>query len=653
MRRSRVIASAREPRRGSPYLPVTRAGRWALLAALITIVALALSACGGSGGGGGATGSLAQPGMYGTLPPAGTPTHGGTLTFGQLSGQTPNYIFPIVPSGNAGTNTFQWQDVMWLPLYNNFPYGGSPGVDYGLSLANKPVFSDGDKTVTIQLKQGYKWTDGKPVDAQDLLFDIALIKVAVAESAANWSAFTPGYFPQSLASISATGPDTVVMHLKRAFNPGFFLNDQLASYLVPLPSTAWNVASAGGPHLDWNVPANAKKIYDYLGKAGGQLSNFGTNPLWKIADGSFTLSSFTPVTSSWTLKANPSFGGTPKPYLNSLQGVTYTGITPLLNAMRTGTLDVGQLDFSQLVNVSSLKAQGYHVYGLPDFGWAGVIWNFKDTTGHFDKIISQLYFRQVMAMLVDEPAIIAGIYHGAAGLAYGPIPSVPKTPYVPANAVKPPYPYSPAKAVAILKAHGWHVVPNGTTTCASAGSGPNQCGAGIPAGTPIAFDWYTQTAAAGPFVPLTDEAVTSEAKQAAGINVRLHQKTFNYIATNFNDADPSVAKFTNTWAVENFSGYTDSPYPTQNSIFNTGGSFNSGAYTNPTMDKLINASVFGSDPNAVTKEASYETQALPALFLPNYDFIWAASKRVGGSPASYLSLTQYGLWPQFWWVNKK
>jgi peptide/nickel transport system substrate-binding protein len=259
-----------------------------------------------------------------------------------------------------------------------------------------------------------------------------------------------------------------------------------------------------------------------------------------------------------------------------------------------------------------------------------------------------------MAMLVNQPAIIAGIYHGAALPAYGPVPAVPKTPFAPANSVKPPYPYNPAKAVSILKAHGWHVVPNGQTTCARPGSGPNECGAGIPAGTPISFSWYTETAASGPYVPLTDEAITSEAKKAAGINIALHQKTFNYIASNFNDADPSVAKFTNTWGVENFSGYVNSPYPTQNSIFNTGGSFNSGAYSDPKMDQLIHNSVFGTDPKAVNKEASYTATALPALFLPNYDYIWAVSKRVGGSPDSYLSLTQYGpVWPQFWWVNKK
>ena len=428
MDRRRRVASARDRGGTSFYMHFASRRRKAVALAVVVVAALALSACGGSSGSGGAvTGSLKAPGLYGKLPAAGTPTKGGTITYGQLNGNTPNYIFPIVPSGNASTINYQWQQIMWLPLYNNFPYGSSPGVDFKISLANKPVFTDGDKTVTITLKKGYKWNDGNPVDAQDLLFEIALVKAAVAESAANWGSFTPGYFPQSLASVSAPNQYTVVMHLKRAFNPGFFLNDQLALNLYPLPSKAWNIASAGGPHLNWNVPANAKKIYDYLGKAGGQVGTFGSNPLWKTADGPFVLTSFSPVTASWTAKANPSFGGTPKPSIDSVQGVTYTGITPMLNAMRTNSLDVGQIDFSQLTDVASLKSQGYSVYGLPDFGWAGDIWNFKNTVNHFNKIISQLYFRQVMAMLVDEPAIIAGIYHGAAGLAYGPIPSVPKT----------------------------------------------------------------------------------------------------------------------------------------------------------------------------------------------------------------------------------
>ena len=542
---------------------------------------------------------------------------------------------------------------MWLPLYNNFAYGANPGVNYSLSVANKPVFSDGDKTVTITLKHNYKWNDGKPVTAQDVLFDVALIKAAVAESAANWGSFTPGYFPQSLASISATGPYTVVMHLKRAFNPGFFLNSQLALNLTPLPSQDWNVASAGGPHLDFTVPANAKKIYDYLGKAGGQVGTFASNQLWKIADGPFVLSAFSPVTASWTLKANPTYGGTPKPSISSLQGVTYTGITPLLNAMRTNSLDVGSIDFSQLAAADSLKSPG-----LQRVRPAGLRLGRGDL--ELQEHGSPLRQDRLPALLPPgdgDAGQRAGDHRGdlprrrRAGLRPDPVGT--QDAYVPSNAVNPPYPYNPAKAVSILKAHGWHVVPNGQTTCANPGTGANQCGAGIPKGTPISFPWATETAAAGPYVPLTDEAIASEAKQAAGINIQLFQKTFNYIASNYNNADPSVAKYTNDWAVENFSGYTDNPYPTQSSIFNTGGSFNSGTYSDPTMDRLIKNSVYGSDPNAVTKEASYETEQLPALFQPNYDLIYGVAKRVGGPPQSYLSLTQYGLWPQFWWVNKK
>jgi peptide/nickel transport system substrate-binding protein len=651
---SRVV-SERSPGGASSRLRQLRCGRGALSsAALIAVAALALSACGGSSGtSSGVSGSLAQPGLYGKLPRPGTPTHGGTITLGQLNGTTtPTYIFPIVPSGNASTTNYQWIDNMFLPLYNNLAYGPKPQIDYSLSLAQKPVFTDGDKAVTVQLKQGYKWSDGKPVDAQDVLFDIALIKAAVAENASNWSAYTPGYLPDSIASITAPGPYTVVIHLKRAFNPSFFLNNQIGLFITPLPSTAWNVASAGGPHLDWNVPANAKKIYDYLGKAGGQVGTFATNPLWRIADGPFVLSSFSAATSSWTLKANPSYGGSPKPHIDALQGVTYTGVTPQLNALLTGSLDVANIDFSQLPSVPTLKAHGYSVFAYPDLGWAGAVWNFKDKTGHFDKIVSQLYFRQAMAYLENEPAIVQGIYHGAAGIAYGPVPAAPKTPFAPANSTNPAYPYAPSKAVALLKAHGWHVVPNGQTTCQNAGSGANECGAGIPAGTPLSFTWATQTAAGAPYIPLTDEAIASEAKQAAGIDIKLFQKTFNFIATNYNVADPSVAKYNNDWGAENYGGFTDNFYPTQNAIFNTGGSYNSGGYSDPTMDRVIKNSVFSSDPNAVTKEASYVALTLPVLWEPNFETIWAISQRVGGTGDSFLGLAQYALWPQFWYLKK-
>jgi peptide/nickel transport system substrate-binding protein len=619
----------------------------AVLALSVTVLASGSSA-GPTSAQTAASGSVS--GLYGSLPPVGTPTKGGTITVGQLTGSTPAYIFPIVPSAQDSAYTLAFIYNLFQPIYNA-PNGGTPEVNYAVSMATKPVFTDGDKTVTINMLPKFKWSNGKPVDANDVIFFVDLVEQAVKESAANWSGYAPGLFPQSLASIKATGKYTVVMHLKRAFNPNYFLDDQLQGLLTPLPSTDWNV-DAPGKHLDYTVPANAKKIYDYLAKAGGQIAQFATNPLWKIVDGPVTLSSFNATNSSFVEKPNPSFGGTPKPAWSQLDAETFTGITPQLNALRTGGLDIATLDFSQLGEVPSLRSDGYSVYGYPDLGWFGAIYNFKDKTDHFNSVIGQLYVRQALAHLEDQPAYLKGIFKNAGVLAYGPVPSSPPTPFTPSIAFKNPYPFNPATAVSLLKSHGWKVVPNGQTTCAKAGTAANECGAGIPVGTPFKFTWFYIPATTSPSSSLESEAFASEAKQAAGINIQLEQKTFNFLVSTYNDADPAQAKYDNDWGVVNFGGLTDDVYPTESTVFNTTGDLNTGGYSSPEADKLINESVYSSNPKAVTNEATFLTANQPTLFTPNTDLIFAVSKRVGGPAASFLSLTQYVSYPQYWYVTK-
>ena len=134
---------------------------------------------------------------------------------------------------------------------------------------------------------------------------------------------------------------------------------------------------------------------------------------------------------------------------------------------------------------------------------------------------------------------------------------------------------------------------------------------------------------------LESEAFASEAKQAAGINIQLQQKTFNYLISAFNDADPSQAKHTNEWGVVNYGGLTDNILPDREPVFNTTGSLNRGGYSIPKADELINASVYGSDPKAVTNEAAFLTDNPPVLFTPNTDLIFAVSKKVGGPPPRF------------------
>jgi peptide/nickel transport system substrate-binding protein len=620
-----------------------------LLAGAAVLGGLALASWGGSAS------AAASSGLYGSLPSAGTASKGGTISVGFLTGSTPLTIFPITGDAQSSVYTsFGFQYDFFVPLYNG-PVGDTQEIDYAVSLASKPTFSNGNKTVTINMKQGYKWSNGQPVDGNDLVFDIDLMKAAVTENPANLSSYSPGLFPSNVASISAPSKYTVVIHLTRGFNPGFFLNDELESEdaVVPLPSTSWNIDKAGGPHLDYTVPANAKKIYDYLEKLGSSLATFGSNPLWKIDDGPFILKTFNTTNSSWTATPNPDFGGSPKPSISELEGETFTSQTAELNAIKTGAVDISTpLDPTYVPQATAIRAAGYSFFGFPDLGFFDAIFNFKDKTDHFNSIISQLYARQALDYLQNQPAYVKGIYKNAAVLAYGPVPSEPATSFTPPDAVTGPYAYNPSKAVALLKAHGWNVVPGGQTTCAKAGTGAGDCGAGIPKGTPFKFVWVYIPASEAPVAPLTSEAFASEAKAAAGINVTLSVKTFNFAFANYNDATPAGAKYVDDWGVNDFGGFTDDYYPTTNSIFNFGGTYDQGAYDDPTANTLIHNSVYGNNPSAVTAEASYLAKDVPAIFMPNQDLLIAVNNKVGGPADSFLALTAYQTFPQYWYIKK-
>jgi len=634
------------------------------ICALVITAALGVAACGGSSSksgsnsGSGSTGTAPSTAAisYGALPTsAGTPTKGGTITFGQLDGATPTYIFPIIPGTAATAYTLDMIQNLYAPLYNG-PDGASPKIDYSTSIGEKPVFTNGGKTVTIKMRPGYKWSNGAPVDANDMIFEIDLLKAAVKESAANWSQYTPGQFPTSVVSATEPSKYTLVMKLNKAYNPDYFLNNQVqdTNNVFPLPSTDWNIDKAGGPHLSYANPANAKKIYDYLNSQGKSVAEFATSPLWKDVSGPYKLGAFSTTNSSFTLVPNPDYPG-PGPYA-TIQVNTYTSFTAQLNALQSGSLEVAQVDQSQLGAVPQLKSDGFTVFGGPSLGWKAGVINFEDKTDDFDNVIKQLYVRQAISHLVDQPAYVKGIFKTAGSVNYSAVPQLPATQWVAANNKTQggPYPYSPSAAVSLLKSHGWKVVPNGQTTCQKAGTGSGECGAGIPAGTPIKFTWVDTPQSEVPSSPLEGQALASEAKSAAGIDLELVTKTFNYQISNFDDADPSTKKNANQWGVANYGGFFYDYYPASEGVFNTTGVFNAGGYSNPTADKLMNASVFSSNPNALTQEASNLASDPPAFWMPQNDYIFAVSNKIGGKPLSnFGSLTQNTLLPQFWYVIKK
>src|ERR1700754_4066428 len=189
------------------------------LAILGVAGALALAAC-GSGGGAGNNLNKNVAGGFGKIPAAtGSPTKGGTVTYALAPGATPNWIFSISDGNhNSIYNTLSFQNLMWRPLYWSFT-GASPTVDYNMSMAAAPVYSDGNKTATFKLNKGYKWSDGKPVTASDLVFSIDLAKAAVTEGPAALANYSPGEYPDNIVSATATDPQTLVVKLSKVFNP--------------------------------------------------------------------------------------------------------------------------------------------------------------------------------------------------------------------------------------------------------------------------------------------------------------------------------------------------------------------------------------------------------------------------------------------------
>jgi peptide/nickel transport system substrate-binding protein len=624
-------------------LGTKRVGGLTLAVASIT----ALAACTGSATNAPAQlGAVTQPGSIGEIPAAGTPSGtAGSITYALQPGAVPDWILPVpTASSNTVYNVFNFEWQMWPPLYYA-PHGSTPTVDTALSVANAPVWSNGDKTMSITLKR-WRWSNGQTLSSKDLLFTFEMIQAGVKVSPSNWAPFVPGFFPQTIVSMSAPSASTVVVNMSKAVNPTWMEEDILGSVPV-MPSAEWSKTSANGSIVDASNPAIAAKVFAFLTAQAKSVSTYATNPLWQTVDGPYKLSSFNDTTGAFTMVPNTRYSGPHATPESNYVGVPFTSNAAEWNAIKTGSVDLGYVPHEDAWHIPQLNGLGYNYYGMPDFGGYFVAYNYKDTTGNFNAIASQLYFRQAMQHLEDQAGQIKTYFNGDGDPAYGPIPAYPKSPFLPSSAASNPYPFSVSDAISLLKANGWNVVPNGTDTCAKPGAGLGQCGAGIPVGTKLAFNLIYNTT---PPIPGQVDDLAADAK-AAGIEIALSGSSFNYMIQNYNDSASPANE--NTWAMEDLGRQTNPTYPTQLGFLNTGGSGQIGDWSNPQSDSLINASVTGTDPAAVTAEASYFTTNVPVLWQPALDNTWAWKSNISATdPAAFENLTQYDNTPQFWYLTK-
>jgi len=174
-----------------------------LIGALGALLALLVSACGGSSGGGG-TISVAKEGEGGTQTAnaacEGEPVAGGTLVYSrQLETVTLNPR--EIKNGNGDIFA---QEMIFSPLVRNDPDGAGEVVP---ALAEKWDISKDGLTYTFHLRPGLKYSDGSPLTAEDIAWNLEQF----ADPEVNISL---AGVAQGMESAKATNATTVVVKLE-------------------------------------------------------------------------------------------------------------------------------------------------------------------------------------------------------------------------------------------------------------------------------------------------------------------------------------------------------------------------------------------------------------------------------------------------------
>ncbi|MBF8188613.1 peptide ABC transporter substrate-binding protein [Nonomuraea sp. K274] len=548
---------------------------------LTAVLAAGLTACSGSGSG-------AQ----------GDDIDRDVIRFAEFPGVVPNWILPITDPGHNGSpNTMQFSFLMWRPLFWR-GNGAEPTLDERLALAEEPAYADDKRSVTVKLHD-YNWSDGKPITSRDVEFWINLIK----HNPTRWSGYVKGNIPDNIDTFEAVDDKTFKLTLTEPVSADWFTGNQL-SLIVPLPHHAW------GNGDDDRTEAGAKAVLDRLMEESKKPAEYATNPLWKTVSGPWTLSKYT-TDGHITFVPNNAYTGPAKPTVKRFEQVPFTTEDAAFNALVAGDIDVGPLPFKNLNQRERLEKDGYTF--VPWRNWTVNYLALNYNNPETGPLVRQTYIRQAMQSLIDQPLIIDKVFNGQGAQQYGPIPLEPANPY--ATVKNAPFPYDENKAVTLLRDNGWDVKPGGQTTCKSPGTGPGQCGEGIEAGTPLAFEAIV-TSNRRP-VLLEMQSQQSVFQQKAGIAFQVQPTPFAQIITEAFAPCTREKPDGCPWQTAVWGGGSNvQPYPTGEQLFHSTGSSNAGHYSDPKADELIEASITGG-PEELKAFEEYLAQQVPVLWVPN------------------------------------
>ncbi|MFI6493106.1 peptide ABC transporter substrate-binding protein [Streptomyces sp. NPDC050564] len=533
---------------------------------------------------------------------------------------TPNWILPIGTAAHLNTNNISIAASLWERLV---AYDGSTGEvawNKKASIATAADFASDGKSVNITLGDR-SWSDGKPITSRDVEFWFNLIKADKAQ----WAGYTPGKSPDNWTSFKTIDDRHFTITFDKAYNAQWMLANEL-SEITPLPQHAWDRTSASATVSDADrTAAGAKKVWTYLNTAAKNISGYEKDALWKTISGPYTVKSFS-TSGKVVLAANKKYDGGEKANIATVNLLPFTTADAEKNALRSGGVDYGYIEATDLDQKDRFTAQGYTV--KPWSGWAITYMPYNFNNPSMGAVFKQLYARQAVQKSIDQAALAKVIFNGTAVPGYGPIPQAQSSDFLSPTQKDNPYPFSTSAAKELLTSHGW-TEKGGVMLCTDPGTGSDRCGAGVAKGTKFQMQVLSQSGSS-----VTDNMMSAiqSSLEKTGIKFSIKTAPVNSVLSQTPPctASQSICK----WQLSFFGtagSWYFSAFPTGDSLFQSKGGSNFGSYSNPEVDQLLTASTTSNSPQAVRDYSAAVAKDLPVIWLPEPDYqISVVKNGIGG-----------------------
>ncbi|GAA4017706.1 peptide ABC transporter substrate-binding protein [Streptomyces plumbiresistens] len=505
---------------------------------------------------------------------------------------TPNWILPIGTAAHLNTNNKSIANTLWEPLV---AYDGSTGKiawNKAGSVATAADFAADGKSVRITLGDRH-WSDGKPITSRDVQFWFDLIKANKAE----WAGYNPGKAPDNWTSFKTEDARHFTITFDRSYNPQWMLANEL-SLITPLPQHVWD---KGG---------DAKQVWTFLNDAAKNIGGYEKNALWKTISGPYAVKSFS-TAGKVVLTANKKYDGGEKPAIPTVNLLPFTTADAEKNALRSGSVDYGYIEATDLDQKDSFTAQGYTV--KPWSGWAITYMPYNFNNPAMGAVFKQLYARQAVQRSIDQTTLAKVVLNGTAVPGYGPIPQGQASDFLSSVQKSDPYPFSTSAARQLLTDHGW-TEQAGVMTCTSPGSSASQCGEGVAEGTKFAMQVLSQSGST-----VTDNMMSAIQSSLAKTGVKFSIKTAPVNSVLSQTPQCTSGQSICKWQLSFFGtagSWYFNAFPTGDSLFQTKGGSNFGNYSNPEVDKLISASTTSTSNEAIQGYSAALAKDLPVIWLP-------------------------------------